>query len=56
MDETTPADLSRELSVDAKAIRRYLRAKYGKRPPLDRRWRLNEAQADEVRQRFGVGK
>jgi DNA-directed RNA polymerase sigma subunit (sigma70/sigma32) len=52
MDDTTPADLSRELSVSAKRIRDYLRAAYGTLKPPTTRWRLTAAQADDVRRHF----
>jgi len=49
----TPKDLARELGVTAKAIRAFLRSKYGK---LDKsvvtRWRLDDDQVVLVRERF----
>lgn len=51
-DETTPADLSRELGIDAKTIRDFLREQYGLLPPHETRWRLNPEQAQAVREHF----
>lgn len=48
----TPADLKRELGVDPKLIRKYLRERYGVLPPDEPRWLLTRAQADDVRRRF----
>jgi hypothetical protein len=50
--ETTPADLSRELGIDAKRIRDFLREQYGLLPPSETRWRLNQERADAVRAHF----
>ena len=50
----TPAELGRELHVDPKAIRRFLRLVYGKRSEIDRRWDLDEEQVRAVRERFRV--
>ncbi|WP_394253050.1 hypothetical protein [Arthrobacter pityocampae] len=56
MDETTtPADLSRELGVDAKRIRDFLREQYGLLPPHATRWLLNQERADAVRTHFRTG-
>ncbi|MEO8527678.1 MAG: hypothetical protein ABI435_01220 [Pseudolysinimonas sp.] len=53
-DELTPADLERELGVDQKRIRRFLRKEYGKlNRSVNPHWHLTHVQADEVRQRFG---
>lgn len=49
----TPADLKRELGIDPKQIRKYLRIQYGKLPPHERNWLLSEEQANDVRRRFG---
>ena len=48
-DQITPAQLSSELGVSAKAIREYLRAKHGTLPPFVSRWNLTKAQADDAR-------
>jgi hypothetical protein len=52
-DDVTPADLARELGIDAKRIRAFLRATYGK---LNRsvvtKWKLRPDQAAAVRRRF----
>jgi len=48
-DLLTPADLSRELGVDQRAIRAYLREHYGKLTPPETRWRLSEELAANVR-------
>jgi len=52
MEQTIrPADLARELSVDAPRIRRWLRQEYPdhrKRDP----WHLSAEQANAVRRRF----
>jgi hypothetical protein len=54
-DEITPKDLARQLGVDAKAIRRFLRSKYGVlRRPFVNRWHLTETQVAEVRERFAA--
>lgn len=53
-DTTTPADLSRELSVDAKRIRDFLREQYGLLPPDETRWHLTLEQDRAVRTRFGA--
>jgi hypothetical protein len=53
-DTTTPADLSRELSVDAKRIRDFLREPYGLLPPHETRWHLTLEQARAARARFGA--
>jgi hypothetical protein len=37
-DQITPADLERELGVNQRRIRRYLRSQYGKLPPGETRW------------------
>jgi hypothetical protein len=51
-DDLTPADLARELGIDPKRIRQFLRAEWGKLPPYTTRWSLTEEQARRVRQRF----
>ena len=45
----TPADLSRELGVDQRALRAYLRKRYGALVTPETRWRLNDVQAEDVR-------
>jgi hypothetical protein len=52
-DTTTPADLSREFSVDAKRMQAFLREQYGLLPPHETRWylTLEQAQAD----RYWIG-
>lgn len=51
-EETTPADLSRELGIDAKRIRDFLRKQYGLLPPNETRRRLNQVRADAVKAHF----
>ena len=52
MDDTlTPADLARELGVDQRTIRNWLREEYGTLPPTEKRWRLTEAQGAHLRTR-----
>ena len=48
-DSLTPADLSRELGVDQRTVRVYLREHYGKLAPPETRWRLSEERAANVR-------
>lgn len=48
----TPAVLSRDLSVNQRRIRAYLRANYGKLPAPETRWFLDEAKAADVRAHF----
>lgn len=48
-DHLTPADLARELGVDPKTIRAWLREEYGVLPPTETRWRLNREKATYVR-------
>lgn len=50
--DMTPADLSRELGVDAKRIRDFLRERYGLLPPQETRWQLSQEQVDTVRAHF----
>lgn len=49
---TTPAQLSLELNVDQKNIRRVLRGLYGTLPKGVTRWELDNSQADAVRSRL----
>ncbi|WP_168225743.1 hypothetical protein [Pseudarthrobacter sp. NIBRBAC000502771] len=51
-DQVTPADLARELGVDQKRIREYLRSQYGKLPPDETRWHPTAGQAEDVRNHF----
>jgi hypothetical protein len=52
-EPVTPADLSRELSVDPRRIRAALRDRYGKvRDRQETRWLLTQEQVDEVRAAF----
>lgn len=52
MDQTkTPAELAKELGVDAKRIRKWLRAQGWQSIP-NTRWHLTTDQADQVRGRF----
>jgi hypothetical protein len=52
-DPVTPSDLSKELGVDARRIREYLRRKnQGTLTPAVTRWYLTKPQADEVRAHF----
>ena len=49
---TTPAQLSRELSVSQLRIRNFLRASYGKLVAPKTRWELDDVQANKVRVHF----
>jgi hypothetical protein len=51
-DHTTPADLERELGIDQKRIRHYLRQRYGNLPAYTDNWHLNQRAAEEVRLHF----
>lgn len=58
MDERTltPSELSREIGVDAKRIRDFLRDTFGKLDKsVESRWRLNAARAETVRRHFAAG-
>lgn len=48
----TPADLSRELGVDAKRIREYLRSEEGKLVAPETHWLLDETKAAKVLAHF----
>jgi hypothetical protein len=53
-DDLTPADLARELGIDAKRIRVFLRATYGKlNRSVETRWKLTLDRANTVRRHFG---
>jgi hypothetical protein len=51
-DDTTPADLERDLGIDQKRIRHYLRARYGNLPAYTDNWHLNARAAEDVRTHF----
>lgn len=51
-DHTTPSDLERELGIDQKRIRHYLRQRYGNLPAYTDNWHLNQRAAEEVRLHF----
>lgn len=51
-DASTPRDLALELGVTQRAVRGYLRDRYGKLAPFVSRWHLNEEQAADVRGHF----
>ncbi|MGB3910245.1 MAG: hypothetical protein WBL06_07225 [Pseudolysinimonas sp.] len=52
-DDVTPADLARELGIDAKRIRVFLRATYGKlNRSVESRWKLTPDQGASVRRHF----
>jgi hypothetical protein len=51
-DPTTPSDLERELGIDQKRIRHYLRQRYGNLPAYTDNWHLNARAAEEVRLHF----
>ncbi|MGB3910240.1 MAG: hypothetical protein WBL06_07200 [Pseudolysinimonas sp.] len=52
-DDVTPADLAKELGIDAKRIRAFLRATYGKlNRSVETRWKLTPDQASKVRRHF----
>ncbi|XBH22722.1 hypothetical protein V5R04_05740 [Jonesiaceae bacterium BS-20] len=53
LEHVTPSDLARELAIDAKRIRDFLRETYGLLKKRDeKRWLLTTAQADVVRRHF----
>lgn len=54
MNEVTPATLSRELHVDQRRIRDFLRQVYGTLVPPTTRWVLTPEQAEMVRAYFGL--
>jgi hypothetical protein len=51
-DHTTPSDLERELGIDQKRIRHYLRQRYGNLPAYTDNWHLNQRAAEDVRLHF----
>jgi hypothetical protein len=52
-DDVTPADLAKELGIDAKRIRVFLRATYGKlNRSVETRWRLTPDRVGAVRRHF----
>ena len=51
-DDTTPGDLERELGIDQRRIRHYLRQVYGHLPAYTDNWHLNGRAADDVRRHF----
>jgi hypothetical protein len=51
-DDTTPADLERELGIDQKRVRHYLRQRYGLLPAYTDNWHLNARAAEDVRSHF----
>jgi hypothetical protein len=51
-DDTTPSDLERELGIDQRRIRHYLRQQYGNLPSYTDNWHLNARAADDVRTHF----
>lgn len=53
LDEVTPADLARELGVEPKNVRDFLRREYGRlKERGETRWHLTPEQADAVRAHF----
>ena len=48
----TPKHLAHELGVSQRAVRNYLRNRYGTLPPFETRWHLDPARADDVRSHF----
>ena len=51
-DDITPADLERDLGVDQRRIRHYLRLQYGNLPAYTDNWHLNRRAAADVRAHF----
>ncbi len=51
-DHTTPSDLERELGIDQKRIRHYLRQRYGNLPAYTDNWHLNPRATEDVRLHF----
>jgi hypothetical protein len=51
-DDTTPSDLERELGIDQRRIRHYLRQQYGNLPSYTDNWHLNARVAKDVRTHF----
>jgi hypothetical protein len=52
-DPITPKSLAQEIGVSDRAVRVFLRGRYGTLPPFVTRWHLTEVQAAEVRAHFG---
>lgn len=53
-DDTTPSDLERQLGIDQRRIRHYLRQQYGNLPAYTDNWHLNARAAEDVRMHFRV--
>lgn len=51
-DDITPADLERDLGIDQRRIRHYLRLQYGNLPAYTDNWHLNVRAAADVREHF----
>jgi predicted transcriptional regulator len=51
-DEITPEELARELGLNGRTIRAYLREKHSAGHAPKSRWRLTDAQAQDVRSHF----
>ena len=51
-DDTTPSDLERDLGIDQRRIRHYLRQQYGNLPAYTDNWHLNARAAEDVRTHF----
>ena len=51
-DDTTPVDLERELGIDQRRIRHFLRQRHGNLPAYTDNWHLNARAADDVRSHF----
>ena len=53
-DDITPADLERDLGIDQRRIRHYLRQQYGNLPAYTDNWHLNGRAAAGVRAHFAA--
>lgn len=51
-DDSTPSDLERQLGIDQRRIRHYLRQQYGNLPAYTDNWHLNARAAEDVRMHF----
>ena len=51
-DDLTPADLARELGVSQRAVRAFLRGRYGTLISPATRWKLTGEQAADIRAHF----
>lgn len=51
-DQITPEDLARELGMSGRTIRAYLRDKHSDGHDRGARWKLTDAQAQDVRTHF----